>query len=177
MPSEKDVTLARKGNKEAFVRLIQACELSMYRVAKSMVRSDETVADVMQETILKAYDAIGSLREPKYFKTWLIRILINQCQQVLRHDAKVVPLGDWMDQIGDEPSYDHLDIEEALHALKEEHRVAISLFYLEDMLIKDIAALLEVPEGTVKSRLSVARKQLKELLMFEGERGMNYGLK
>lgn len=179
MPSVKDVIKVKKGGKgakEAFMRLINASEVSMYRVAKSFVRSDDVVADVMQESILKAYSAIDGLRKPEYFKTWLIRIVINECKQVLRSNEKVIPLGEWVDQSveGEAPTYAHLEIEEALSALHEDHRVAITLYYLDDMLVKDIATLLDIPEGTVKSRLSKARAQLKDLLSNDEERGMSY---
>lgn len=178
MPNEKDVLIAKKSGqaaKEAFVRLIHACEMSMYRIAKSIVRTDEAVADVMQEAILKAYDSLHGLREPRYFKTWLIRILINECQQYLRLNEKIVPIGEWIDTSGASPSYDFIALEEALNQLPEDSRVVVALFYYEDMLVRDIAALLDIPEGTVKSRLSKARKQLKELLQYEEERGINYG--
>lgn len=178
MPSIEDVYKVKKGGKgakEAFVRLIKASEVSMYRVAKSFVRSDDLVADVMQEAILKAYSGIGALREPKYFKTWLIRIVINECKNMLRNNEKVIPLGEWVEHSGvaEAPTYAHLEIEEALSTLHEDHRVAITLYYLDDMLVKDIATLLDIPEGTVKSRLSKAREQLKELLRND-ERGMSY---
>ncbi len=55
---------------------------SMYKVAKSYLRYEEDVADAMQETILICYEKLGDLKEPKYFKTWMIRILINKCKDI-----------------------------------------------------------------------------------------------
>jgi RNA polymerase sigma-70 factor (ECF subfamily) len=80
-----DVKLAQKGSKDAFVRLITAAEKSMYRVAKAILKSDNECADAIQESILKAFKSVGGLREPQYFKTWLIRILINECKVILKN--------------------------------------------------------------------------------------------
>ncbi len=71
MSQENEVRMAQKGSKDAFMRLIKNSELSMYRVAKSFLKSDPDCADAIQEAILKAYRTIASLREPGYFKTLL----------------------------------------------------------------------------------------------------------
>lgn len=94
MQQESEVELAQKGSKEAFSRLIKNSEASMYRVAKSFLKTDTDCADAIQETILKAYKMIRSLKQPQYFKTWLIRILINECKHVLNVKNKVIPMED-----------------------------------------------------------------------------------
>ena len=69
---------AMKGDAEAFIQLIELCEQSMYRSAKAILANEEDIGDAIQETILAAYKNLSALKEPRYFKTWLIRILINK---------------------------------------------------------------------------------------------------
>ena len=69
---------------EEFVNQISAAETSLYRVAKSILKNDEDCADAIQNAVLKAFDKIGTLKKEKYFRTWLTRILINECYQIMR---------------------------------------------------------------------------------------------
>ncbi|MNI02843.1 RNA polymerase sigma factor SigV [compost metagenome] len=174
MTCEADVRLAQQGHKEAFVRLIKVTEGTMYRVAKSMLHSEEAVADAIQDTILKSYSSITSLREPQFFKTWIIRILINRCHQMLKSDKRLVPMGEWIDSVEGSAPYESIELQDLLNGLKVDHRVIVTLYYLEDISIKDIAEILQIPAGTVKSRLSAARKQLMILLRSDGEGRISY---
>ncbi|RKN80656.1 sigma-70 family RNA polymerase sigma factor [Paenibacillus ginsengarvi] len=156
----KHVRRAQKGSHDDFVQLICMCEGTMYRVAKSIMRTENECADAMQEAIAKAYKSIRALNEPKYFKTWLIRILINECRKMKQLRKRVIPVA----EIG-QPSYDpelaeSFALAEAVRHLDEELRVLVQLYYVEDLPLKDVAALLGQPEGTVKSRLARAREKL-----------------
>lgn len=82
------VEKSKRGDKEAFSMLIQDNKLVMFKVAKRILENDEDIKDVIQETIIKAYNGITNLRRNQYFRTWLIRILINECNRVLK-DKKV----------------------------------------------------------------------------------------
>lgn len=130
----------------------------MYRVAKSFLKSDTDCADAIQETILKAYRTLGSLKEPRYFKTWLIRILINECKRVLNVKSKIIPMEELTVYSQQKDVFEQAEVREAVAALEEELRVIVTLYYFEDLSLKEVAQLLETPEGTVKSRLSRARK-------------------
>jgi len=169
-----DVIRAKRGSREAFVRLIQASEPSMYRVAKSFLRTDSECADAIQETILKAFQAIGSIKEPAYFKTWLIRILINVCQRTLKMNKKVIPIAELSEQSYETNMQQKLELREAVQALEDELRIVVTLFYVEDVSVKEIAVMLELPEGTIKSRLYRAREKLVSLLNAEDERSASY---
>ena len=74
-----NVKLAKSGDKAAFSELIDCHRQTLYRVAKGILKSDFDVADAIQEAIISAYKNIGSLKNEDYFKTWIIRILINEC--------------------------------------------------------------------------------------------------
>lgn len=166
MHTEKDVELARRGDREAFSRLIRAAETELYGVARSIVRSDEDCADALQETILKAYRALPKLRQPAYFKTWLIRILINECNRILRRRRRVVPAA------GDD--YRNVELHDAVERLEEGLQLVVQLHYFRDMPVSEISSLLDTPEGTVKSRLHRARLLLAQWLGSPNERKIGY---
>ncbi|MUT68006.1 sigma-70 family RNA polymerase sigma factor [Paenibacillus sp. NEAU-GSW1] len=169
MGLQDDVIKAQGGSHDAFVRLIKACEPSMYRLSKSYVKTDADCADAIQETILKAFKALRTLREPQYFKSWLLRILINECNRLRKQRMQVIPIA----ELSEQGSYTHERSEqeqwlgEAVQSLEEELRVIVVLFYMEDMPLKEIAELIEVPEGTVKSRLYRAREKLSRYISQE----------
>jgi len=169
-----DVIRAQKGNHEAFVRLIKASESSMYRVAKSFLKTDIECADAIQETILKAFQAIRSIKEPDYFKTWLIRILINVCQRMLKMNKQVIPMAALAERSYENKMQQGLELWEAVQSLEEELRIIVMLFYIEDVPVKDIALMLDMPEGTIKSRLHRAREKLVCFLSVNDERSVKY---
>lgn len=159
--------LAKRGDQAAFVRIIENNKSSMYRVAKSILNTDEDIGDAIQETILKAYKGINKLKNDQYFKTWIIKILINECRDLLRKRRKFILLNE-VKEAGYTDTYENSEVLNAINTLEEEFRVVTVLFYYEDMSIQQIASLVNIPEGTVKSRLSRARGKLFDLLKSEG---------
>ncbi|WNB94008.1 sigma-70 family RNA polymerase sigma factor [Bacillus sp. NEB1478] len=164
------VALAKKGDKDAFIFLIHENKTNLYRVAMAMLKNQADAEDAIQMTIMKAYEKIGRLKKNLYFKTWLIRILINQCNDTLRAKKKVISLDNMNREFGGyEDSYKDLDVQDAIYSLKEELRLVTVLFYYEDITTKEISKLLKIPEGTVRSRLSTARSTLQKLLQIIDE--------
>ena len=84
------VKRAQKGDTEAFIQLIENHKISLYKTAKSYLKNEDDVADVMQDTILSAFEHMKDLKSVRYFKTWIIRILINQCNDLLRQRKRCV---------------------------------------------------------------------------------------
>lgn len=168
LPSEDElnyVRLAVKGDRQAFQKLIQQYKLTMYRLAKTILKNDSDIGDVMQEAILKAYKGIGTLKKEEVFKSWFLKILVNECNNILRKQKKTVPL-ESMEEMGCDNSYDieRHQVLNAVNTLEDDLRTAVILYYYDDLQVKDIVSVVGVPEGTVKSRLSRARKKLYELL-------------
>ncbi|MCE5169087.1 sigma-70 family RNA polymerase sigma factor [Paenibacillus profundus] len=161
---EHEVERVRQGDKDAFGTLIRAHEASLYRIAKSIVSSDEDCADAIQEAVLKAYRSIHTLREPRYFKTWLVRILVNECRSILRKRKQTVPFIELQHARAEEDDYMHIETQEIVDSLEEDLRIVVTLFYIEDLPLKEVADMLDQPIGTVKSRLYRARQKLAELL-------------
>ena len=91
---EKLVKKAKKGDAGAFIALMEQNRQSMIRIAFAYLGNEEDVADAMQETILSAFEKLDTLRRAEYFRTWLIRILINQCIAMRRHRSRTVPMNE-----------------------------------------------------------------------------------
>ena len=135
--------------KEELGTLILNSERQLYSTAKTILINDQDCADAIQETIVKAFSKIGTLRNDKYAKTWLIRILINECYTLLRKSSKLVSLEGMseMTEIETDQRTDYSDLYRAVNSLKEELRMPVILYYIEDFNIKEIAQILEITEG------------------------------
>lgn len=158
------VSKAKKGNKEAFLALIDENRLNLYRVARGILSNKEDIEDALQNTVIQSFQKINSLKKDEYFRTWIIRILINECNEVLRKNKKITYLDENNDTDVYTDSYENMDLTKAINFLSEELRITTVLFYFEDMSLKDIAKTLKIPEGTVRSRLTRARTKLREII-------------
>lgn len=155
---------AKEKDSEAFEILMRNELSSMYRVAASILQNDEDVADAVQETLLICWEKIGTLKNDSFFKTWLTRILINQCNDILRKRKPTVSI-DEIQEISVLDSYDNKEWKEITKLLDEKYRTVIELFYVEELSTREIAKAMKLSEANVRIRLSRGRKQLKELLL------------
>ena len=158
---ENLVKKAKAGDSSAFSSLIRMNTQSMYKIAWAYLKNDEDVADAIQETILKCYEKLDTLKNDSYFKTWMIRILINNCNEMLRHKGRVFPTVEMEEGTFEEPGYVDCEWKEILTSLDEKYQIVILLYYSKALSVKEIAALLDVSQNTVLTRLSRARKQLR----------------
>ncbi len=152
---------SKKGDAEAFIALMEQNRQSMIRIAFAYLGNEEDVADAMQETILSAFEKLDTLRRAEYFRTWLIRILINQCIAMRRHRSRTVPMNG-----AEEASqfYDFstdLEFNDLLRTLPEDSRLIFQMYYGEQFSIGEIAQLLHMNENTVKSKIHRGREQLR----------------
>ncbi|NUU63011.1 sigma-70 family RNA polymerase sigma factor [Paenibacillus sp. JW14] len=176
MENELDIKKAQRGDHEAFIRLFRQLESQLYRLAKTILMKDEDCADALQETTLKVYKGLINLRHPKFFKTWVIRILINECNQLLRIRERTVVVAEIPEEM--DVSYAHfensgaVDLQSFINELDESLRIAIVLFYYEDLSIKQIADVLDISEGAVKARLHRARRLLSKQIHPVREEGL-----
>lgn len=151
-------------NKNDFAEKVTTAEATLYHISKSILKNDCDCADAVQETIITAYSKLHSLRDERFFKTWLCRILINECYQICRANKRVVPLEDYMETENPSEQQNDLGLFDAIMELKTDLRLVIVLHYIEGFQITEMAEMLKIPEGTVKSRLSRARTELKSVL-------------
>ena len=149
--------------KEQLGTLILDSERQLYATAKSILPCDEDCEDAIQETIVKAFSKIHTLKNDTYVKTWLIRILINECYTILRKSSRFVfeEFAAEYAQEKTEETADYSELYRAVKSLKKELRVTVILYYMEDFSVKEIAQILNVTEGTVQKRLARARKKLR----------------
>lgn len=153
---------AAAGDKEAFIELMERCKLSLLGVARSILRNEDDVADAMQETVLNAFEKLPGLRKPAYFKTWLTRILINNCYDLLRQ-KQTEPLEDSLPEQGQELDLDEsMDVQSVLEKVSDSDRLLLTLFYVEDLSQRQIAAVLGVTENAVKQRLARAKRHFRQ---------------
>jgi RNA polymerase sigma-70 factor, ECF subfamily len=163
-----EVKRAKRGDKEAFCNLIRINKIAIYRVAKSILNNQEDIEDAVSEAILKAYKNIQALKQEVFFKTWLIRIVINESNNLYKKRAKEIAVDkDHFKNIKVNDNYKDLSLYNAINSLDEDLRITTILFYFEDMKYKDIAKVLNVKEGTIKSRLSRAKEKLYNILKEE----------
>ena len=154
--------------KEAFGELVISNQESWYRIAKSYLCNDADCADASQNAIVHAFENLYSRRNDKYAKTWFIRILINECHQVIRENKKVVTWEEYQEE-GREAEYirgygQYSELYESIMRLKENERTCIILYYFEEYSIREIAQCLESTESAVKKRLVRAREHLRGIL-------------
>ena len=150
--------------KEQFSAKILAMERSLYHVTKSLLRNDEDCADAIQNAILKAYGKLHTLKNEKYFKTWVTRIVINESYAILRANKRLVSYEEYMsdEQAAEEEEYS--PVFEEITKMKEKYRIPFVLHYVEGYTTTEIAKMLGLSEGAVKTQLFRARNQLKTQL-------------
>ena len=175
---------ARRGELDAFEELVRQYEKRVYAVALRSSGSPEDAADITQEVFLRAWRSIESFRGDSGFSTWLFRITMNLCVDHARHknaQPQTQPL-----VVGEEDAErpipdpaptpeEHLENSElgrelaaALDEVSEEHRRIVLLRDVSGLSYTEIAEVLEISEGTVKSRLSRARIALRTVLLRRG---------
>ncbi len=152
--------------KNEFSEKVLESEQTLYRISMSMLKNEADCEDAVQTAILTAYEKLGSLREERYFRTWLVRILINVCNMQLKKRSRVISLEDATGV--PEPSLlshtESTELRLAIEALPVKIRQAVVLYYIEDFSVSEIKNILKIPEGTVKSRLSKGRSHLRRIL-------------
>ena len=122
--------------KDVFIKEVRDAEAMLYHISKSILKNDSDCGDAVQETILKAYEKLPTLKKEKYFRTWITRILINECKGILRKRKNVIPYEEYMDnmKMTEEDRYSHLYM--AIMELPEDLRVLVTLYYFEGAVIR-----------------------------------------
>jgi RNA polymerase sigma-70 factor, ECF subfamily len=170
-PTDIDRALVRRfqaGDRHAFVELMERHERRVYNLAYRMLGRAEDARDATQDAFLSCYRNLERFRGDSAFGTWLYRIAANACYDALRKR----PLAVSIDALSSEPpAADHADraaaaadVHRALQAVPPEFRSVLVLFELQDLSVDDIAEALEIPVGTVKSRLHRGRAALGRAL-------------
>lgn len=146
-------------DKDSYIQQIEAHSQMMYRIALTILKNDEDCKDALQETALKAWEKRFDLREIRYFKTWITRILINECYNIQRKKSRFV----LMENLPDIPApRDDGMLMLILDTLPEKLRLPMVLRFSEGMNEREIAKILRLPPSTVRGRIYRGKIQLKK---------------
>jgi RNA polymerase sigma-70 factor (ECF subfamily) len=174
--SDALVERARSGDVDAFVELIARREKSMVRIANAILGNEADSADALQDALESTWRQLPSLRDVNRFDAWSDRILVNACRLALRRRSRSrvrqIPLSDEVGGDGDRPSLEdrvagRAALDRAFTRLDADDRAILVLHHLEGQPIQNVADVLAIPAGTVKSRLHSARRALERSLLEE----------
>lgn len=180
------------GDDEAFTSLVDAYNKKIYKLIYYKIPNKEDVEDLTQEVFLKVYRSLKQFDQKRKFSTWIYSIAKNLCIDYLRKkrlksvslDAPLFPQEDIFLEIPDEEHEPELILEktdqqetiiEAINQLSEEHQLVIKLRHFKSYSYDEISEILDIPVGTIKSRIYRARKKLKDIL-YQEEGGTKIGL-
>jgi RNA polymerase sigma-70 factor (ECF subfamily) len=182
-PDDQLVRRAVEGDQEAFTELVRRHERRVFAVTMRMLGREEDALDATQDAFLTVFRKIGQFRGESAFTTWLHRIAVNACYDILRKKARqpMLHLAGEDDQVPEAgpPVADHagavaggIDVARALLQVPEDFRVVLILADVHDLAYEEIAAILEIPTGTVKSRLHRGRVALARVMGLDADPGL-----
>lgn len=174
---------AKKGNQDAITELYNRTYNNVYFTVKALIKSEDTILDIVQDSYVKGFKNLSQLQDPDKFRAWIKRIAHNSAVDYLRktkpvmfstmstEDDSFIEFEDDRTENLPEVVIDQKEttrlVKEILDSLSDEQRLVVGMFYYEQMSVKEIAQTLGISENTVKSRLSYGRKkiemQVKEL--------------
>lgn len=135
---------------------------TMYKTARAILNNEEDAADAISDTILACWEKLGQLRENKYFRTWMTKILVNKCKDIIRKKQNLL----FTDEVPEIPSkdygYENLEWKQILNELDERYRTILILYYVEGFKTSEISEIMELPESTVRTRLSRGREKMAQ---------------
>lgn len=158
---------SKKGDKEAFALLMDMHRQMLYNTALLVLHQEDDALDAIQDAILACWENLPTLRKDQYFKTWLVKILLNKCRDIQRSQSHYAFVEE-LPESGDEPDWDtHMDVGRAMGHLGDQDQLILSLFYYDDLNIRQIAEALSISEGAVRTRLTRSRERFKKIYLQE----------
>lgn len=152
--------------KQEFCEKILEAEQAMYHTAYAILKNDSDCADAVQEAIFKAYKSLDKLKNPEYFKTWIIRILVNTCYSQLKSRRYTDDIEN-ISEPAAEDDYSKTELMLEIASLDEKYRVPLMLYYMDGFTTEEIARSLGLTPAAVRKRISHARLMLKEQLEWQ----------
>lgn len=154
------VRRAKQGDQDAFLKLMDSQMQTMYKLAWTYLKNEDDVADIVQDTILTCYEKLPTLRDEQFFKTWMMKIVINHCKNLLKKEKRVVHMEALPEETFVEKEYSNMEWNEMLGSLDEKYRTVMLLYYLENFNTREISQILDMNENTVRIRLKRGRDKL-----------------
>ena len=168
---EELINLAKTGNREAFTNLILENKRELYNIARAKLHSENDIEDAMQETCIKAYMKIKSLKDNSKFKYWFLKILVNECNKIYRQrKVQEVSIDNLNENIPSDRTNNDREYKEIMSLLNDDEKILITLFYISGYTTKEISKILNKNENTVKTKLRRIREKLK-IKLDDGKEG------
>ncbi|MBQ9519657.1 MAG: RNA polymerase sigma factor [Firmicutes bacterium] len=168
MDEENLIQALKGGDMTAIDEIYRAYSIPALRTAYLMTSERHTAEDVLQDTFIQCIKSINSLKNNAAFKPWFYKILIRNAYKAVKAQKNTIPAQDIYDR-ADTAVYDSYPSESGellncINTLKPKLRSTVILFYYNDLSIKEISQIMQCPQGTVKSRLNTAKKELKKII-------------
>lgn len=167
---EELIEKAKKNDENAFNELIFLIQNEMYLIAKSKLKNEDDIADAIQETIISCYKNLRKLRNANLFKTWLIRILINECNKIYKKRKKYNISYEEIETEKylkvEDKSFENIGFDILIRNLKDEEKMILTLYYYSDYSTKEISKILKMNENTIRSKIVRAKEKLRK--QYEG---------
>jgi len=159
------VKRAKGHDPDAFTELMQLHMKDMYRTAIAILMNDNDAADAIQDTILACWEKLNTLKDNRFYKTWMTRILINKCYDILKQRENLTSF----EECGELAVWDdsNLEFKEMLSVLDDKYRIPMMLFYGQGYKINEIAEILHIPKSTIQTRLARGRSRLADFYQSE----------
>ena len=149
---------------EWFYSKIVEIQADMYRFSYSILKSSDMCEDAVHNAIIKAHDNLQQLRDERAFRAWMFQIIRNECLALLNKQKRFLPLEDETVMEETASIEERIDIGHAVLQLSRKHREVVALYYSYEYSVAEIAVILKISQGTVKSRLARARKELRRIM-------------
>lgn len=167
---EELIIKSKNGDSEAFTLLIQNIQNDLYRIAKTRLNNESDIGDAIQDTMINAFKHIKNLKDNSIFKSWIIKILINECNKFYKKKRNNKNI---TDKIENELIYNNsdysiqntnskIDFELLIEELNYDERLVVTLYYNNNFSYNEISKILNINIGTVKSKLSRAKEKVKK---------------
>lgn len=185
-PSPEIILRAKQGDTEALTELIYSQQHYVYRIAMGVLKNPEDAADVTQEAFIRVFRSLTQYKGESRFTTWLYRLVVNLARDELRRRGRQVPVVTADDELDYDPfaaiaddsrwsnpeqalvvSETQQRVRDALEQLEEQYRLALTLYYFDDLKYQDIAEILDLPLNTIKSHIRRGKERLLHLIRMQ----------
>lgn len=155
---------AKNGDKQAFNDLIKYYQKDLYYIAKCKLHNEDDICDAVQETILNAYSHITTLISPYKFKSWLIKILINECNKIyLKYKNNYLEISDELNLYAKDYN-SNIEFLDLINKLNSDEKEIFILYYKEGYSTKEISKMLNLNQNTIRSKISRGKEKIKNSL-------------
>lgn len=170
------VKQAQKGDADAFTELMQQQMQNLYKTAAAILNNNEDIADAVGDTLLMCWEKIGQLKKPEYFRTWMTRILINKCNDIIRQNRELHYSDEQQEFPEETQEYSNIEWREMMKCLDEKYRLVMVLYYVDALTTVEISEVLNMPASTVRTRLARGREQMALAYQVEESHNGNHDM-